>query len=70
MQVIIEVDEKAYGLLCKPEEVALVMSSLNSLYGVIWTEACYDADTESTQKLCRRLLPDIQKLNEILAFNK
>ena len=70
MRVIAELDEKAYGMLCKPDEVALVMSSLNTLYGVIVTEACYDADTESTQKLCRSLLPDIQKLNAILQFKK
>lgn len=70
MKVIAEFDETDYGLLCKPDEVALVMASLNALYGVIWTEACYDADTESTQKMCRRLLPHIQKLNEILRFKR
>ena len=70
MRVIAEVDEKAFGMLCKPDEVALVMFSLRELYGVIWTEACYDAENESTQRMCRRLLPHIQKLNGILEFKK
>ena len=70
MKVIAEFDEKQLGLLCKASEVKNVMSCLNKLYSVIWTEACYDAETESTQKLCRKILPHIQKLNTILGFKK
>lgn len=41
---------------------------LTDLYCKIWTEACYDADCEATQKYARTLLPSIQKLNESLKF--
>ena len=70
MKVIAEFDEKEFGFLCKAIEVKDVMAHLNKLYGVIWTEACYDAETESTQKLCRTILPHIQELNTILRFKK
>lgn len=70
MKVIAEFDEKELGLLCKASEVKTVMSELNTLYGIIWTDACYDADSEATQKFSRRLLPHIQALNAIIGFKK
>jgi hypothetical protein len=41
---------------------------LNSLYGKIWTEACYDPDNFHTKRYADRLLDDIQRLNELLKF--
>jgi hypothetical protein len=70
MKVIAEVDETAYGLLCKPDEVQPLMDALSRLYGIIWTEACYDAYNKDTEAFARRLLPLIQKCNEILQFRK
>lgn len=57
-------------VMCKPEDVALVQASLNAMYGTIWTEACYDAETESTQTMCRSLLPHIETLNRIMRFKR
>ena len=70
MKVTAEVDEKAYGLLCKPEDVQPPMKALSKVYSLIWIEACYDAYNDSTQKLCREMLPHIEKANEILKFKK
>jgi hypothetical protein len=70
MRVIAEIDEKDYGLLCKPSEVEPLMKALSNIYGLIWCEACYDPDNESTQKFARRLLDDIQFVNSILQFKK
>lgn len=70
MKVLAEIDEKEFGLLCRPSEVAPLMKALSELYSVIWTEACYDASNEHTQKLCRQLLPNIQAANKILQFKK
>ena len=70
MKITAEVDEKAYGLLCQPNEVQPLMKALSELYSVIWTEACYDALNESTKTLCKKLLPFIEQANEILEFKK
>jgi len=47
-----------------------VMGLLRDLYGKIWTEACYDPDNMQSEKYARRLLPGIQKLNELLHFKR
>ena len=70
MRVIAEIDEKECGLLCKPSEEKPLMKALSELYSIIWTEACYDAYNEHTEKLCRRLLPYIQEANTIIGFKK
>ena len=46
------------------------MRHLNQLYALIWTEACYDPDTEDTQKYAARLLPHIEALNKELKFKR
>ncbi len=70
MKVIAEVNEKEYGLLCKPSEVQPLMAALGQLYSLIWPEACYDPMTKETEAFARRCLPHIQALNEILHFKK
>jgi hypothetical protein len=70
MKVIAEVDEKQYGLLCKPSEVEPLMQALRSLYSIIWPEACYDPFNKDTEAFAQRLLPHIQQANEILQFKK
>ena len=45
-----------------------VMKLLSSLYGKIWTEACYDPDNDESRRFALRCLQDIQKLNELLGF--
>jgi hypothetical protein len=70
VKVIAEVDEKEYGLLCKPSEVEPLMKALRSLYSIIWPEACYDALNKDTEKFAQDLLPWIQQVNDILGFKK
>ena len=70
MKVTAEVDEKAYGLLCMPEEVAPLMKALTFLYSVIWIEAIYDPTNDSTRALCHKLLPSIERAMEILKCKK
>lgn len=41
---------------------------LYKLYEQIWLEACYDADSEDSQKFAQKLLPHIQALNDELKF--
>ena len=47
-----------------PEAAAL----LSKLYGLIWTEACYDPSTEGSEKFARECLPLIKRLNEMWRF--
>lgn len=70
IKVEAEIDETQYGLLCKPEQVKPLFAALNRLYATIWIESCYDPYSEETLKLCRKLLDDIQAVNDILPFNK
>lgn len=70
MKVLAEVDEQAYGLLCKPDEVEPLLKALREAYSIIWCEACYDPVNEATQRICQRLLPLIQHANAILRFKK
>lgn len=44
--------------------------ALTKLYGLIWVEARYDPDNQSTQKFAERLLPHIQLLNKKWGFKK
>ena len=43
---------------------------LNELYRKIWTEACYDPDTEQSRAFAKTLLKPIQDLNKILKFKQ
>lgn len=70
MQVLVEIDESQYGLLCKRDEVAPLMKELSALYGAIWTEAKYDPYNEDTRTFAARLLPMIQAANKILRFKQ
>ena len=70
MKVIAEIDEKEYGLLCKPSEVQPLMQALSRVYSLIWCEACYDPYNEETRKFAQRMLEDIQLANKILQFKK
>lgn len=70
MKVEIEIDEKKYGLLCCQHDVDEAMKLLHDLYSMIYIEAKYDPYSEETEKYANRLLPGIQRLNEILKFKK
>ena len=68
MKVIAEVNEKEYGLLCKPSDVEPLMQALGELYQIIWIEAHYDPANEHTETFALKLLSLIDKANEILRF--
>ena len=70
MKVEIEVDEKAYGLLCKPDEVEPLFKALSELYQLIWSEAVYEPMTNETKTMAALMLPHIQTANKILGFKK
>ena len=70
MKIEAEVDEKQFGLLCNPAEAKVLFEVLNRLYCTIWTESCYDAYNEYTEKMCRKMLDDIQLANKILKFKR
>ena len=70
MRIIAEVDEKDYGLLCKPSEVKPLMAALARVYGQIWCEACYDPYNDSTRQFAKKMIDDIQFANSILHFKK
>lgn len=70
MRVMVDIDEKEYGLLCKPSEVQPLFQALERIYGLIWCEACYDPYSKDTETLARKMLADIQFANEILQFKK
>ena len=67
MKIEVEIDPTKLNLMPQ-NNLAEAFKSLHDLYGIIWCEACYDPDNEETQKICQRMLPLIQKANEILKF--
>jgi hypothetical protein len=67
---VTEIDEKEYGLLCKPSEVEPLMKALSRVYGLIWCEACYDPYNDATRQFAKKMLDDIQFANTILQFKK
>lgn len=67
MKVEVEINETKLGLQ-RVENLQEAYKALRDLYGMIWCEACYDPDNEIIEKYARRLLPLIQKANEILGF--
>lgn len=46
------------------------MKHLYDLYDAIWIEACYDSDSQASQKFAEKLLPHIQALNDKLHFKR
>lgn len=43
---------------------------LRDVYGVLWTNACYDPDSEQIQKFSKPLSDKMMKLNETLKFKE
>lgn len=70
MKVEVEICEREYGLLCRPEEVEPLMRTLSELYGLIWAEAKYDPCNEQTKEFASRLLSLIRAANKILRFKE
>lgn len=58
-------DEESYSLQIDSKEVK---SLLYKLYSTIWTEACYDPLNDGTNFICKKMLPHITRLNELLKF--
>lgn len=43
---------------------------LNKIFGIVWIECCYDPKNDSTREFAERLLPSLERLQELLKFKK
>ena len=71
MKVAVEMDLDlaTYGYVEK-DKLAEAFKELSELYAQIWIEAVYDPYNEHYKKFAKKLLPHIQKANDLLEFRK
>ena len=67
MKLEFDIVPQEHGLMPQ-KNVEEAFKAIHDLYGDIWCEACYDPTNEDYRKFARRLLPKIEKANEILGF--
>lgn len=70
MKIEIEIDEQAYGLLCKCQDVAPLLTALRGLDQKIWTEAHYDAYSEATRKFALSLIDLMKEVKRIIPLDR
>jgi hypothetical protein len=62
-----ELDRRGFIRQANLEEGKKVLAEL---YGEIWMAACYDPDNDDHRKYAKKLLPLIQKANDLLNFKR
>jgi hypothetical protein len=50
-----------------PEEC---LKAFGEIYGLVWTEACYDPYNEQTRKFAKKVWPHVLLINEALKIRK
>lgn len=65
-EIISEIQEKTAEFRLPKK----VIEHLNNLYSKIWCNASYDPDNKETQIFSKKLLPDIEALNDIFKFKR
>lgn len=69
-RVVLEIDPADYGLQPGPKELKRAYDLLSEVYGVLWTNASYDPDSQATKIFSAPLFKKMSEANEILGFKK